>query len=147
MQKKFTISQLAKQVGLSPKTIRFYEEEGIVTSAERAENGYRVFNQSAVEDLKILSQARDLGLPLREMKKLMKGCDETNSCEHTQSYVQAEITTYVDLLTKKIQQLTNLRDRLQDLNKNISYDQVNCEKDTFCCNVLHQLTEYEKGGE
>ena len=47
MLQKYTISQLAARVGLAPKTIRFYEDEGVITSPIRGENGYRGTNYCA----------------------------------------------------------------------------------------------------
>lgn len=143
MDTKLTISKLGKLVDLPVKTIRFYEEINLIPPAKRAENGYRLYDQDIVEDLKIIKYARDLGLPIEKIKKLMKGCDDR--CEHNKEEVQAEIKPYIQLLEERILQLQTLKNKLEKLTKHI--DTHTCTHDKYCCNVLHQLSTLEKGGE
>src|SRR5215469_8231510 len=105
------IGELAKQVGLPTKTIRFYEEIGLISQAQRAENGYRVYSESAVEELSLIKHARDLGLPIPEIRKLMIGCTDGN-CDHTKEYVKKEVGDYLRILNQKIQQLQELKVQL-----------------------------------
>jgi DNA-binding transcriptional MerR regulator len=57
------IGSAATQTGLPVKTIRYYEEIGLVTPDRRA-NGYRDFSAACVEQLRLLAQARHLGFSL-----------------------------------------------------------------------------------
>lgn len=141
MNHLLTISQLGKLVGLSTKTIRFYEEIDLIEPAQRAENGYRMYESSIIEDLKLIKYARDLGLPIEKIRKLMKGCE--HSCEHTKQEIQSEIKPYIELLDEKILQLTTLKTKLLKLSNKIEKED-NCTNDTYCCNVLHQLSNLEK---
>ena len=141
-----TISKLSKLIGLPPKTIRFYESSGVIQPTKRGENGYRLFGEGAVSQLQLIKQARDLGLPISEIKKLMIGCEEKN-CEHTREYLESEISNYVDLLESKIAQFTLLKSKLENLKNNICADQTTCTDCSYCCNILHQLSEESKGGE
>jgi hypothetical protein len=45
------VSELAERAGLAPSTVRFYERAGLLSPARRAANGYRVFDESALEEL------------------------------------------------------------------------------------------------
>ena len=136
----YTIGQVSKIANVSTKTIRFYEESGIIPSAQRADNGYRVYSQKAVDELTLIMRARDLGLPIREIKKLMKGC-ESESCNHTMSQVSASIDEYSNLLAEKIQQFTVLQEKLGKLKDNLCMSEKECAKDRYCCNILRQLVE------
>lgn len=133
-----TIGQLSKQVSLPTKTIRFYEEIGLISQPSRAENGYRIYPESSIEELSLIKNARDLGLPIPEIKKLMVGCID-GDCDHTKKYIQMEIREYMTQLDKKISELQSLQARLISLNKSIAKDTENA----YCCNLLSQL----KGGE
>ena len=144
MNNSLTISQLGKLVDLTPKTIRFYEEIGLIETPKRAENGYRMYDIATVEDLKLIKYARDLGLPIEKIKKLLKGC--TTGCDHTEDEIKTEINEYLSLLDKRIEELTMLRKRLGKLTHNLSID-MNCSHPRFCCNVLQQLSNKEKGGD
>lgn len=143
----YTIGQVSKKVGLPTKTIRFYEESGILSSVSRSENGYRNYSAEVVEELQLLKYARDLGLPLSEIKKLMKGCED-GDCGHSKDYIEKTIDNYLLLLTKKIRQLTVLKSKMQLLRGSLP-TQKDCKSDVFCCDILHQLVDYakRKGGE
>jgi len=65
------ISEAARQSGLSTKTIRYYEDIGLVAAAERAENGYRQYRPREVEELRFLARARDVGFTLDECRQLL----------------------------------------------------------------------------
>lgn len=114
---------------MSAKTLRFYEDQGVIQSASREENGYRYFSEENLEEIKLIKYARDLGLPLAEIKKLTVGC-EAGKCEHSKEYVQENIERYIGILTEKIKQMQNLNYRMKSLLKNGPY----------CCEILHQLS-------
>ncbi len=65
------ISEAARLSGLSSKTIRYYEDIGLVQAAERAENGYRQYQPREVEELRFLARARDVGFNLDECRQLL----------------------------------------------------------------------------
>lgn len=144
----FTIGQASKIAGLSTKTIRFYEESGVLSFVDRSENGYRNYSSEVIEELKLLKYARDLGLPLTEIKKLMKGC-ENGDCRHSKNYVQHTIDNYLMLLTQKIKQMTILKNKLEELKKSFPLNKKNCVGGPYCCDILHQLVGYakRKGGD
>src|SRR5687767_1262182 len=102
-----TIGKLAKMVGIPTKTIRFYEETGIISPAQRSSNGYRVYDEVNIEQLSLIKNARDLGLPISEIRKLMIGCDE-GSCEKAMQSVREEIQSYIKLLDRRIAQFSLL---------------------------------------
>jgi MerR family copper efflux transcriptional regulator len=126
---KYSIGEISRLTGLNAKTLRFYEEQGVIKSAEREENGYRVFDEENLEEIRLIKNARDLGLPLTEIKKLTVGC-ENGDCQHSKEYVQNNIERYVKLLTERIKQMENLKSRMKDMIRNGPY----------CCEVLHQLS-------
>ncbi len=145
MNSVLTIGELAKQTGVPTKTIRFYESIGLVDEPERLDNGYRVYPQSRVEELTLIKNVRDLGLPIPQIKRLMVGC-ENGDCSHSQEYIDKEISDYVEVLTKKIAEMTNLKKQLLALKKNVDICSGEHES-PYCCNVLGQIVEQSKGGE
>ena len=60
-----TIGQVARRTGLTAKTIRFYEEEGLLPPARRSEGGYRLYSEADLMRLRLVQRLRllDLGLP------------------------------------------------------------------------------------
>jgi Cu(I)-responsive transcriptional regulator len=65
------ISQAAEQSGLPPKTIRYYEDIGLVESARRRDNGYRDYGSRDVHMLRFLHRARDLGFTVADCRALL----------------------------------------------------------------------------
>lgn len=65
------ISDVAKKTGLTSKTIRFYEEKGLVTAPMRSDNGYRSYAPKHIEELTLLRQARQVGFNLEECQELL----------------------------------------------------------------------------
>jgi MerR family transcriptional regulator, repressor of the yfmOP operon len=70
--KTYTIGMLCGIVNLSPRTIRYYEEIGLLHSVRRIENGKRVYTDADVRRLKFVKRLKVLGLSLAEMVALEK---------------------------------------------------------------------------
>jgi len=68
----YAIGEISRLVGLSQRTIRYYEEIGLLHSVRRIENGKRVYTDSDVRRLKFISRLKVLGLSLAEMVDLEK---------------------------------------------------------------------------
>jgi MerR family copper efflux transcriptional regulator len=65
------ISDVAEKTGLSPKTIRFYEGEGLIAPPARTAGGYRDYADREVAELAFLSRARDVGFSLEDCRQLL----------------------------------------------------------------------------
>src|ERR1700747_2594242 len=52
------VSELAARAGVPPSTVRFYERAGLLPAARRAANGYRLFDDSAVDDLALIGRVK-----------------------------------------------------------------------------------------
>jgi DNA-binding transcriptional MerR regulator len=70
MAQALTIGQLAQATGVSAKTIRYYEEVGVLPRPGRTAAGYRQYAQQGVPRLLFIRRARALGLPLQRLKAL-----------------------------------------------------------------------------
>ena len=73
MAQALTIGQLAKATGVAAKTIRYYEQIGVLPIPSRTAGGYRQYDQSGVQRLRFIRRARSLGLPLRDVKTVIVG--------------------------------------------------------------------------
>jgi DNA-binding transcriptional MerR regulator len=68
----YPIGELSRIVGLSQRTIRYYEEIGLLHSVRRIENGKRIFTDDDIRRLKFINRLKVLGLSLAEMVDLEK---------------------------------------------------------------------------
>jgi len=64
------IKELTETVGLSRDTIRFYEREGLISPPSRRANGYRDYDDKTVDQLNMITMAKELGFTLKEIKEL-----------------------------------------------------------------------------
>jgi DNA-binding transcriptional MerR regulator len=76
------IGQLARELGVSADTIRFYERSGFLPPPRRAENDYREYGADDVERLRLLIELRRLDLPLEDAARLATWC-HTGHCADT----------------------------------------------------------------
>ncbi|MBI4354849.1 MAG: heavy metal-responsive transcriptional regulator [Candidatus Omnitrophica bacterium] len=92
MQPTF-IGVIARQSGVSIKTIRFYEELGLVPRASRTEGRYRLYGPETVERLLFIRKAQGLGLRLDEIKEILDLADRGRCpCGHVQLLLKAKLT-------------------------------------------------------
>jgi MerR family transcriptional regulator, copper efflux regulator len=109
---KLIIGAVAKKSGLPVKTIRYYDELGLLKTAGRTEGGYRVFAEDVFTRLGFIRRAQSLGLTLAEVKEFLDVHDQGDlPCSHIQSKLEDKLTE----IEEKIQQLQLLRQELSGL--------------------------------
>lgn len=108
------IGELSKQTGVSSKTIRYYEEIGLLPEPQRAENGYRAYSQDDVDRLQFIRRARALDFALDEIAEILafKERDEP-PCKH----VMDLICHRIDAIESQISDLERVRDELKALHE------------------------------
>ena len=74
------VSELARQVGIAPSAVRFYERRGILPPAARQENGYREYTDDDLCRLRVVVSLRRLGLELPESGRLADLC-QSGQCD------------------------------------------------------------------
>ncbi|MEL6224403.1 MAG: heavy metal-responsive transcriptional regulator [Cyanobacteria bacterium J06626_14] len=107
------IGQVASKSGLSVKTIRYYEEIGLLAPhVERAESGYRMFELSVLNRLAFVRRAQSLGLSLSEIAQVLTIHDGGHlPCGEVKHCLQAKL----DDISTQIESLETLRDELQGI--------------------------------
>ncbi|MFD3746625.1 MerR family transcriptional regulator [Nocardia sp. NPDC058633] len=69
------IGQVAERTELSIKTIRHYDEIGLVTPSERSAGGFRLYTEADVERLLVIRRMKPLGFTLEQMRELLEALD------------------------------------------------------------------------
>ncbi|QIZ52048.1 Cu(I)-responsive transcriptional regulator [Dickeya zeae] len=124
------ISDVAKKTGLTSKTIRFYEEKGLMTAPLRCENGYRSYDLHHIEELTLLRQARQVGFTLEECRELVTLFNDP--MRHSAD-VKARTLQKVQDIEQQIEELKSMRQRLLALAES-------CPGDSSAeCPIITQL--------
>ena len=106
------ISQAAEQSGLPPKTIRYYEDIGLVDPARRRDNGYRDYGSRDVHMLRFLHRARDLGFTVADCHALLSLY--TDRKRHSADVKAIALNRIADI-DRKIAELDKMRAALATL--------------------------------
>jgi DNA-binding transcriptional MerR regulator len=69
------IGTLAKQTGLAPSRIRYYEAQGLLGAVQRTANGYRVYAPGTAQMLGVITSAQDAGFTLDEIRHFLPQAD------------------------------------------------------------------------
>ncbi|BAB77995.1 heavy metal-responsive transcriptional regulator [Anabaena sp. FACHB-709] len=127
------IGVVAKESGVPIKTIRYYEELGLLTSSGRTEGGFRLFNSDVLARLHFIKRAQSLGLSLSEIKEFLNVHDGGElPCEH----IKIKLEDKVKAIDEQIQQLLILRQELSGLLSGWEIKPDNSHK-TICPIIEH----------
>ncbi|HJR45764.1 MAG TPA: heavy metal-responsive transcriptional regulator [Actinomycetota bacterium] len=87
------VSGVARQAGVSPDAIRFYEREGLLPPAPRSPAGYREYDDSITHRIAFIKGAQSMGLKLAEIKELLEIQDRgACPCGHTRTLVEHRVS-------------------------------------------------------
>lgn len=106
------IGSIAQKSGIPIKTIRYYDELGLLKTYGRTEGGYRLFNSDVFTRLNFIKRAQSLGLSLSEIKELLNVHDQGDlPCDHIKVKLEDKLTA----IEQQIQQLQTLKQELKGL--------------------------------
>lgn len=128
------IGDLANRFTLNPKTIRFYEDIGVLPPAERTDAGHRVYGDVDVERLRFVRTAQRFGFSLDEIREILAFRERG---ERPCGYVVSVLDRRVDQLSSQIAEMRALKTTLEDLRlraRNLSGN------DNGYCAVIEHLT-------
>lgn len=109
----YTSGDLARATGNTVRTIRFYEEEGLLEPAEVSDGGHRRYTDDDLERLKLIGDLRELGLSLCEIKDILalrRGC----SCvAEFAERLEKSLAGHVAEAQRRIERLERVRREIQ----------------------------------
>ncbi|MEM6739538.1 MAG: Cu(I)-responsive transcriptional regulator [Pseudomonadota bacterium] len=106
-----SIGEAAERTGLPAKTIRYYEEIGLIRP-QRSANGYRAFNAASLHELTFVARARALGFSIEECRALLALYRDK---ARASAEVKAIAREHLAQIDAKIADLTAMRDTLAHL--------------------------------
>lgn len=115
-----SIGEAASQSGVPPKTIRYYEEIGLIAPAERLENRYRAYDNNDVQTLRFIQRARNLGFSLKEVASLLSLYRDRRRASRD---VKRLALAHVAELDRKIAEMKAIRDTVANLAERCHGDQ------------------------
>ncbi|MGQ4647772.1 MerR family DNA-binding protein [Lyngbya aestuarii] len=110
--KLLLIGKLEALSGVPIKTIRYYEELGIIKSSGRTEGGFRLFSPDVVSRLSFIKRSQNLGFSLQQIGEILRIHDHGElPCDEVRQKIQAKVLD----INARIQQLKELKSELLSL--------------------------------
>ena len=107
-----TTGEMARRSSNTLRTVRFYEEEGILRPVRRTDGGHRLFDGPELERLTLVTDMRAAGLSLDEIKQILEVKRQGSSGAEAAKQATAILTRRVDELREKLSVLARLREDL-----------------------------------
>ena len=108
----YQIREVSAKAGVPPKTMRYYEQVGLLPPARRAPNGYRIYADADVERLQFIRSARSLDFTLDEIAEILAFRDRgMPPCK----YVMNVLRHQIDEIEGRILALQRIKDELKNL--------------------------------
>lgn len=104
-----SISELSKSLGLTTRTLRYWEEVGIIESAERADGAARGYTPYYVRRIKFIMKLKHLGLTIKEMQALSSYYGEAKQTDIMIPALIKTLDEHVETLDKRVASLAALR--------------------------------------
>lgn len=124
------IGEFAAATGTTTKTLRFYEDQGLLPPTPRGANGYRDYDVNSVTRLNFITRARAAGLSIAQIRSIL-AIDEPGKviCSHVRDVLASQLAE----LDQKIQELSTLRAAVAtSLAAVASGDPSECDSSKVC---------------
>jgi MerR family copper efflux transcriptional regulator len=116
----FAIRDACIKTGLSPRTIRYYEELGLLPGVRRREGGRRVYGPAETERLAFIGRLKKLGLSLAEIKELNAVYAIAGCTRSMLERLDELLEQHLGQLGDRIAELVSLRDEMSKYRDHIA---------------------------
>lgn len=117
-QSALQIGEVSNRAGVSIDTVRYYERLKLLPPAARSTGGFRIFTSEAIERIKFIKHAQDMGFTLDEIKQLFSVGEGESQCRAVHAFLLEKLSE----LETKIEQMRSFR---KVLNRHLA----ECEKE------------------
>lgn len=134
MNKPLLIGELARLAGVKVDSVRFYERSGLLPQPARSANGYRVYAQPTVDQLRFIKKAQSLGFSLDEIKRILRLRGRSDCCRSVVTMAEAT-------LEETERKLREMRRFAAALRKNLAVWQRDLDQNPTCAAEFCRLIE------
>ena len=117
---QYRIGEIAAKVGLTERTIRYYEELGLLESVKRLDGGVRVYTDDDVRRLKYIGKLKMLGLTLQEMLELERMYQRQRSNKNVLPRLIELLDAHLATLNDRMGELGALRDEIRSYREHVT---------------------------
>lgn len=126
-----TIGKAALLLNVNPRTLRFYDQIGLVHPSCRSEGGYRLYSPEDIERFKFIIRAKELGLTLEEIRSILSLTGE-GLCLSVKNRVRKLLALKINEIDSRIRELQVLKEELSSFNNYLDKKQIADKKSSTC---------------
>ncbi len=108
----FQIGELSEKAGVSQRTIRYYEELGLISPSRVTSGGFRLYSVNDLHRIEVIKQFKELDFSLDQIKEILQPGPE-NQKEEKIKYSRQVIETQLNAIQEQIEKLKKVRERNQ----------------------------------
>ncbi|MBK5223321.1 MAG: MerR family transcriptional regulator [Acidimicrobiia bacterium] len=128
---RYRIAEAAELSGFAATTLRFYEDEGVLSPAARSAAGYRMYDDRDVERLRLVARAKELGCTLEEIKGLVEAWD-ADECAPVKHQLRVLVASKAAEADRRISELAELGRQLRATSATLAVAPVDGPCDDTC---------------
>jgi DNA-binding transcriptional MerR regulator len=117
---QYRIGELASRVGLTERTIRYYEELGLLESVKRLDGGVRVYTDEDVRRLRYIRKLKTLGLSLQEMLELERMYERHRSNDTVLPRLVELLDAHLETIHERVGELQALQDEIRSYREHVA---------------------------
>ncbi len=117
--KGLRVAEVAERAGVPASTVRFYERAGLISPAQLAHNGYRMFDESALNELLFVQRAKGIGMSLEDIADLVAAWP-TGKCQSLQARLRAYLARRISEVHEQQAELSAFEHQLQAVLSRLS---------------------------
>lgn len=114
-----SIGELSKDLGLTTRTLRYWEEVGIIESVQRADGANRGYTPYFVRRIKFILKLKELGLTIKEMQDLYVAYGEAKQTDRVIPRLIEILDDHINKVDEKMAKLASLRKEIVEYRQRI----------------------------
>jgi DNA-binding transcriptional MerR regulator len=115
-----SIGDLAKNLGLTTRTLRYWEESGMISAAPRSEGSNRFYSKDIAQRVRFIIKLKELGLTIKEMQDLYSAYGEAKQTEKMIPALVQILDRHINLVDEKMARMASLRKDIVEYRQRMS---------------------------
>ncbi|MBZ4643041.1 MAG: transcriptional regulator, MerR family [Deferribacteraceae bacterium] len=115
----YQIGEVATMLGVTTRTIRYYEEIGLMSHPKRLDGGIRVYDKDDIKRLKFILKLKELGISLKEMQELADIYKIHQTPDNIMPKLVEILDSHISKIDAKIARLASLRNDILEYKSKV----------------------------
>jgi len=135
MERILTTGDLARATGETVRTVRFYEEQGLLRPSTVSEGGHRRYDGNSLERLQLILDLRELGLSIPDVRAMLAMREGCRTASEFRGLLRERLPAHLARARERIERLRRLESELRQALGSVSGDDGDSETAPCPCDV------------